>query len=117
MLGLDFGVTCCRHSAHDMAKGLACWHWTHCIVCYFSHCNVSTYAAALPQYLGTNVRAEKRVTAVNIGLKTSNDLYTCFRRETYPMRTRALNYCTELGTCVWCLCMLFPKYAAVSNRD
>ena len=33
------------------------------------------------------------------------------------MRTRALHYCKVLGTCVGCLCMLFPKYAAVSNRD
>ena len=89
----------------------------HCIVCYCFHCNVSTYAAALPHYLGTNVRAEKHVTAVNIGLKTSNDLYTCFRTDTYQMRTRALSYCKELGTCVGCLCMLFPKYAALSNRD
>ena len=63
------------------------------------------------------MRAEKRVTAINIRLKTSNDLYTCFRRETNQMRTRALNICKELGTCVGCLCMLFPKYAAVSNRD
>ena len=47
----------------------------HCSVCYCFHCNVSTYmyAAALPHYLDTNVRAEKRVTAINIALKTSND--------------------------------------------
>ena len=75
------------------------------------------YAAALPRYLDTNVRAEKYVTAIMIGLKTSNYLYTCFRNKTYQMRTRALQYCKVLGTCVGCLCMLFPKYAAVSNRD
>ena len=76
------------------------------------------YAAALPHYLDTNVRDGKCVTAIKIGLKTSNDLYTCcFRRKTYEMRTRALHYCKVLGTCVGCLCMLFPKYAAISNRD
>ena len=76
------------------------------------------YAAALPRYLDTNVRrAEKCVTAIMIGLKTSNDLYTCFWRKTYQMRTRALHYCKVLGTCVGCLCMLFPKYAVVSIRD
>ena len=63
------------------------------------------------------MRAGKHVTAINIGLKTSSDLYPSFRRETYQMRTSALNYCKELGMCVGCLCMLIPKYAAVSNRD
>ena len=63
------------------------------------------------------MRAEKCVTAINVELKTSNDLYTCFRRETSQMRTRALHYRKELGTCVGCLRMLIPKYAAVPNRD
>ena len=32
------------------------------------------------------------------------------------MRTLELHYCKERGTCVGCLCVLIPKYAA-SSRD
>ena len=37
-------------------------------------------------------------------------------RHNYQMHTRALHYYKVLDTCVGCLCMLFPKYAAVYNR-
>ena len=46
----------------------------------------------------------------------SNDLYTCLWRKTCQMRTLELHYCKERGTCVGCLGMLIPKYAA-SSRD
>ena len=87
----------------------------HCSICYCFQGNVSTYAFDLRHYLDTNLRAEKCVTAIHIGLKTSNDLYTCLRRNTCQMRTLQLHYCNEWGTCVGCLCMLIPKYA-VSSR-
>ena len=48
----------------------------HCSICYCFQGNIPTNAFDLRHYLDTNLRAEKRVTAVNIGLKTSNDLYT-----------------------------------------
>ena len=50
-----------------------------CSVCDCFHGNVSKYEAGLRYYLGTNFRAEKCVIAINIGLKSSNDLYTCFK--------------------------------------
>ena len=62
----------------------------HCSICYCFQDNIPTYAFDLRHYLDTNLRAEKRVTAVNIGLKTSNDLYTCLRRKTCQMRTLEL---------------------------
>ena len=67
----------------------------HCSICYCFQGNVSTYAFDLRHYLDTNLRAEKCVTAINIGLKTSNDLYTCLRRNTCQMRTLELHYCNE----------------------
>ena len=63
----------------------------HCSICYCFQSNVSTYAFDLRQYLNTNLRAEKCVTAIDIGLKTSNDLFTCFRRKTCQMRTLELH--------------------------
>ena len=51
----------------------------HCSVCDCFHGNVSKYEADLRNYLDTNLRAEKCVIAINIGLKSSNDLYTCFK--------------------------------------
>ena len=75
-----------RHNAHDMAKD-----WP------------------------VDIDHSMRMTAVNIGLKTSNDLYTCFRTKTNQMGTRGLQFCKELGTCVGCLFMLIPQYA-VSSR-
>ena len=51
----------------------------HCSVCDCFHSNVSKYEADLRYYLGTNLCAEKCVIAINIGLKSSNDLYTCFK--------------------------------------
>ena len=60
----------------------------HCSVCYCFLCNVSKYATVLCHYLDTNWRADICVTAINIGLKTSNHLYTCFIRKTNQMRTR-----------------------------
>ena len=71
----------------------------HYSVCYCFHGNVSKYAADYRHCLDTNLCGEKCVTAINIGLKTSNDLYTCLRRKTYQMRTRELHYCKELGSC------------------
>ena len=62
--------------------------YDHCSVCYCFHGNVCKYAADLLHYLDTNLCAEKCVTAINIALKTSNDLYTCLGRKTYQMRTR-----------------------------
>ena len=88
----------------------------HCSVCYCFHGKVSKYAADLRHCLETNLSAEKCVTAINIVLATSNDVYICLRRNTYQMRTRELHYCKELGTCVGCLCMLTPMYA-VCSRD
>ena len=41
----------------------------HCSVCDCFHGNVSKYEAGLRYYLGTNLRAEKCVIALNIGLK------------------------------------------------
>ena len=67
----------------------------HCSICYCFQGNVSTYAFDLRHYLDTNLRAEKCVTAINIRLKTSNDLYTCFIRKTCQMRTLELHYCKE----------------------
>ena len=88
----------------------------HCRIWYCFQGNVSTYAFELRHYLDTNPRAEIYVTAINMGLKTSNDLYTCLWRKTCQMRTLELHYCKERGTCIGCLCMLIPKYA-VSSRD
>ena len=117
MLCLAFGVTC-------LSAGMALKTWPkswpvgtdHCSICYCFQGNIPTYAFDLRHYLDTNLRAEKRVTAGNIGLKTSNDLYTCLRRKTCQMRTLELHYCKEWGTCVGWLWMLIPKYA-VSSRD
>ena len=67
----------------------------HCSICYCFQGNASTYAFDLHHYLDTNLRAEKCVTAIHIGLKTSNDLYTCLRRNTCQMRTLQLHYCNE----------------------
>ena len=57
--------------------------WTvgidHCTVCDCFHGNLSKYEADLRIYLDTNLPAEKCVIAINIGLKSSNDLYTCFK--------------------------------------
>ena len=88
----------------------------HLSAWYCFHGNVAKYAADLPHKLVTNLRNEKCVTAINIGLKSSIDLYTCLRRKICQMRTRELHYYKELGTCVGCLCLLIPKYA-VSGRD
>ena len=62
------------------------------------------------------LRAEKCVTAIHIGLKTSNDLYTCFKRKANQLRTRGLQFWKELGTYIGCLFVLRPKYV-VSSRD
>ena len=43
----------------------------HCSVCYCFHGSLSKYAANLRHYLDTNLRAEKCVPAINIGLNTS----------------------------------------------
>ena len=51
----------------------------HCSVYDCLHGNVSKYEAGLRNYLDKNLRAEKCVIAINIGLKSSNDLYTCFK--------------------------------------
>ena len=53
----------------------------HCSVCDCFHGKVSNNEAGLCHYLDTNLRAEKCVTAINIGLKTSNDIYTWFQKE------------------------------------
>ena len=45
----------------------------HCSICYCFQGNVTTYAFELRHYLDTNLRAEICVTAINMGLKTSND--------------------------------------------
>ena len=88
----------------------------HCSIWYCFQGNISTYAFELRHYLDTNPRADICVTAIHMGLKTSNDLYTCLWRKTCQMRTLELHYCKERGTCIGCLCMLIPKYA-VSSRD
>ena len=64
----------------------------HCSICYCFQGNVSTYAFDLHHDLDRNMRAEKCVTAINIRLKTSNELYTSFRRKTCQMRTLELHY-------------------------
>ena len=51
----------------------------HCSMYDSLHGNVSKYEAGLRNYLDTNLRANKCVIAINIGLKSSNDLYTCFK--------------------------------------
>ena len=51
----------------------------HCSVCDCFHGYVSKYEAGLRNYLGTNLRPEKCVIAINIGLKSSNDFYTCYK--------------------------------------
>ena len=70
--------------------------------------------------LDTNLRAKKCVIAINIGLKTSNDLYTCFRRKTNQLCsylcTRDLHNNKCLAYSCLCLCMLLPKHN-VSSRD
>ena len=43
----------------------------HCSVCYCFNGILSKYAADLRHYLDTNLRAEKCVPAINIGLKPS----------------------------------------------
>jgi len=40
-----------------------------------------------------------------------------FQKEDIWNAYPCLHYCKVLGTCVGCLCMLFPKYAVVSIRD
>ena len=50
----------------------------HRSVFYFFHGNVSNYEGGLRHFLDTNLRVEKSAMAINIGLTTSNDLYTCF---------------------------------------
>ena len=67
----------------------------HCSICYCFQGNIPTYVFDLRHYLDTNLHAEKRVTAINIGLKTSSDLYTCLRRKTCQMHTLELHYCKE----------------------
>ena len=57
----------------------------HCSVCDCFYGNVSKYEAGLRYYLDTNLRAEKRVIATNIGLKSSNDLDTSFRSKANQM--------------------------------
>ena len=49
----------------------------HGSICYCFQGNVPTYVFDLNHNLDINLRAEKRVTAINIGLKISSDLYTC----------------------------------------
>ena len=95
MLCLAFRVTClsAQRSRHGQRAGLlALITVAYAIV---SHGNIPTYVFDLRHYLDTNLRAEKRVTAINIGLKTSSDLYTCLRRKTCQMRTLELHYCKE----------------------
>jgi len=48
----------------------------HCSVCYCLPGNFSKYAADLRHYVDTNLRAEKCVPALNIGLKTSRMIAT-----------------------------------------
>ena len=48
----------------------------HCCAGYCLHGNLAKYAADLYHYLDTNLRAEKCVPEINIGLKTSRILYT-----------------------------------------
>ena len=75
--------------------------------------NICIRTPSLPRYKST---CQICVTAIHMGLKTSNDLYTCLWRKTCQMRTLELHYCKERGTCIGCLRMLIPKYA-VSSRD
>ena len=49
----------------------------HCSICRCFQGNASTYAFELRHFLDTNLRAEICVTAINMGLKTSTDLYIC----------------------------------------
>jgi len=48
----------------------------HCSVCYCLPGNFSKYAADLRHYVDTNLRAEKCVPALTIGLKTSTMIAT-----------------------------------------
>jgi hypothetical protein len=80
-----------------------------CSVCNCFHGNVSKYEAGLRYTLDKKLRAEKCVIAINIGLKSSNNLYTCFRRKANQMWPRELNNCKELGTWVGCLSMLLAN--------
>ena len=47
-------------------------------VWYCFHGDVSKYAAGLRHYIGTNLRVDKCVIAINIGLITLTDIYICF---------------------------------------
>ena len=76
---LGFGVTCLSalRSWHCQRPGLLALITVAYVIVF--HSNVSKYEADLRYYLGTNLCAEKCVIAINIGLKSSNDLYTCFK--------------------------------------
>jgi len=87
-----------------------------CNVGYCFHGNLAKYAADLCHYLDTNLRVEKCVPVINIGLKTSRLVSTLVLEGRHQMRTRDLRYCKELGTCVGFLCMLISKYS-LSSRD
>ena len=91
----------------------------HCCVCYCFHGNVSKYAADLRHYLDTNQRAEKYVTAINISLKTSIDLYNCLRSVCVRACVRAcLRACVRVCVCEnvcgirreWYLCISMLRY-------
>ena len=79
----DCNVMCWRYQFVGIALMARLKTWPvgidHCSVCDCFHGNVSKYEADLRNYLDTNLRAEKCVTVINIGLKSSNDLYTCFK--------------------------------------
>ena len=74
-----FALTVMSSLWRNLFVGIALMTWPkiwpvgidHCSVGYCFHGNLAKYAADLCHYLDTNVRAEKCVPAINIGLKTS----------------------------------------------
>jgi len=74
-----FAITVISSLWRYLFVGIALMTWpktwpvgiNHCSVCYWFHGNLSKYAADLRHYLDTNLRAEKCVPAINVGLKTS----------------------------------------------
>ena len=106
---LSVGVTClsAERSWHGQIPGLLGIYL--CSVCNCFHGNVSKYEAGLRYTLDKKLRSEKCVIAINIGLKSSNNLYTCFRRKANQMWPRELNNCKSLGTWVGCLSMLLAN--------
>ena len=101
-----------RYTAHCMANDLACWHLS--LLHPIDSMAMPQTEAGRRHYLAIYLRAEYCVIAITIGIKTSNDLYTCFRSK--KNNCVLVTYTTRKRLAYGCLCMLIPKHT-VSSRD